>query len=59
VLLLIVWGGVVALTLVVLGAIGYGLAGAFGRLSREVAAAQRDVAPLREQAQAIAADRSE
>jgi hypothetical protein len=58
VLLLIVWGGVVALSVVVLGAIGYGLAGAFGRLSREVEAAQRDVRPLIEQAQAVAADRS-
>ena len=57
-LLLIVWGAVVVLALVVLGAIGYGLAGAFGRLVREVEAVQRDVAPLLEQAQAVAADRS-
>ena len=56
--LLIVWGVVVVLALVVLGAIGYGLAGAFGRLAREIQAAQRDVAPLLEQAQAVAADRS-
>jgi hypothetical protein len=59
VVLLIVWGAAVVLALVVLGAIGYGLAGAFGRLTKEVAAAQRDVAPLLEQAQAVAADRSE
>jgi len=57
VLLLIVWGVVVVLAVVVLGAVGYGLAGAFGRLVREVEAAQRDVAPLLEQAQAVAADR--
>jgi hypothetical protein len=58
-MLLIVWGVVVVLALVVLGAIGYGLAGAFGRLTREVAAAQREVAPLLAQARAVAADRSE
>jgi hypothetical protein len=58
VVLLIVWGVVVLLAVVVLGAIGYGLAGAFGRLLREVEAAQRDVRPLLEQAQAVAADRS-
>ena len=57
-LLLIVWGVVVVLALVVLGAIGYGLAGAFGRLTRELEGAQRDVAPLLEQAQAVAAARS-
>jgi hypothetical protein len=55
VVLWIVWGVVVVLALVVLGAIGYGLAGAFGRLTREVAAAERDVRPLLEQAQAVAA----
>jgi hypothetical protein len=55
VVLLIVWGVVVVLALVVLGAIGYGLAGAFGRLTRELAAAERDVRPLLEQAQAAAA----
>jgi hypothetical protein len=58
VVLLIVWGVVVVLSLVVLGAIGYGLAGALGRLTREIEAAQRDVRPLLEQAQAVAADRS-
>jgi hypothetical protein len=59
VLLLIVWGVVVVLAVVVLGAVGYGLAGAFGRLAREVEGAQRDVRPLLEQAQRLAADRSE
>jgi hypothetical protein len=53
--LLIVWGVAVVLALVVLGAIGYGLAGAFGRLSRELAAAERDVRPLLDQAWATAA----
>ena len=56
--LLIVWGAVVVLALVVLGAVGYSLAGAFGRLVREVEAVQRDVAPLLEQARAVAANRS-
>jgi hypothetical protein len=59
VVLLIVWGAAVVLALVVLGSIGYGLAGAFGRLTRELAAAQRDFQPLLAQAQAVAADRSE
>jgi hypothetical protein len=54
VVLLIVWGAVVVLALVVLGAVGYGLAGAFGRLTREIAAAERDVRPLLEQASAVA-----
>ncbi|MCW2702829.1 MAG: hypothetical protein JWQ37_824 [Blastococcus sp.] len=52
---LIVWIVVVVLSLVVLGAIGYGLVGAAGRLRRELAAAERDVRPLLEQAQAAAA----
>ncbi|HEY0403646.1 MAG TPA: hypothetical protein VGD09_16630 [Blastococcus sp.] len=51
---LIVWIVVVVLSLVVLGAIGYGLVGAAGRLRRELAAAERDVRPLLEQAQAVA-----
>ena len=53
-LLLIVWIVVVVLALVVLGAIAYGVLGAAGRLRREVAAAERDVRPLLEQAQATA-----
>jgi hypothetical protein len=57
VLLLIVWGAVLVLALVVLGAVGYGLAGAFGRLMHEVEGAQRDVGPLVEQARGVAANR--
>ena len=53
--LLIVWIVVVVLALVVLGAIGYGVLGAAGRLRRELEAAERDVRPLLEQAQATAA----
>jgi hypothetical protein len=52
VVLLIVWIVVVVLALVVLGAIGYGVLGAAGRLRRELEAAERDVRPLLEQAQA-------
>jgi hypothetical protein len=55
VVLLIVWIVVVVLALVVLGAIGYGVLGAAGRLRRELEAAERDVRPLLEQAQATAA----
>jgi hypothetical protein len=50
---LFVIGGLVVLALVVLGAVAYGLLGAVGRLRREVAAAQREVRPLLEQAQAV------
>ena len=52
--LLIVWIVVVVLALVVLGAITYGLLGAAGRLHRELEAAERDVRPLLERAQATA-----
>ncbi len=45
-MLLIVLGVVVVLAVVVLGALGYALVGALGRLTREMAALQRDVAPL-------------
>jgi hypothetical protein len=55
VLLLIVWIVVVVLALVVLGAIGYGVLGAAGRLGRELEAAEREVRPLLQQAQATAA----
>ena len=54
-LLLIVWIVVVVLALVVLGAIGYGVLGAAGRLGRELEAAERDVRPLIEQAKAASA----
>ena len=53
--LLIVWIVVVVLALVVLGAIAYGLMGAAGRLGRELEAAEREVRPLLERAQATAA----
>ena len=53
--LLIVWIVVVVLALVVLGAIAYGLLGAAGRLGRELEAAEREVRPLLERAQATAA----
>ena len=58
VLLLIVLGVVVVLALVVLGAIGFGLLGAVGRLTREMAALQRDVAPVAAQLQASLAEAS-
>jgi hypothetical protein len=53
--LLIVLGVVVVLALVVLGALGYGLVGALGRLTREMTALQRDVAPVVAQLQASVA----
>ena len=53
--LLLVWIVVVVLSLVVLGAIAYGLLGAAGRLGRELEAAEREVRPLLERAQATAA----
>ena len=49
---LIVWLVVVVLALVVLGVIGYGLVGAAGRLRRELEAAEREVRPLMDRAQA-------
>ena len=55
----IVWLAVVVLGLVVLGVVAYGVFGAFARLGREVAAAERDVRPLLEQAQATAARAAE
>jgi hypothetical protein len=55
VVLLIVWIVVGVSALVVLGAIGYGLLGAAGRLRRELAAAERDVRPLLERARTTAA----
>ena len=54
-LLLIVWIVVVVLALVILGAVLYGVLGAAGRLRRELQAAERDVRPLIQQAQATAA----
>lgn len=46
---------VVVLSLVVLGVLVHGLLGAAGRLARELQAAERDVRPVLEQAQATAA----
>ena len=60
-MLLLVWIGVVVLALVVLGAVGYGVFGAFTRLGREVEALDREVRPVLEQvqaAQAAAAERA-
>ena len=53
--LLIVWIVVVVLALVVLGAIGYSLLGAAGRLQRELEGAERDLRPLLDQVQATSA----
>ena len=47
-----VWIGVAVLALVVLGAVAYGVFGAFARLGREVAAFDREVRPVLEQVQA-------
>ncbi|MGY1696155.1 MULTISPECIES: hypothetical protein [unclassified Geodermatophilus] len=54
-LLWVVWIAVVVLSLVVLGAIAFGVLGAGRRLARELAAAEQDVRPVLEQAQATAA----
>jgi hypothetical protein len=53
--LLWVWIVVGVLAVVVLGGIGYGLLGSFGRLQRELQGAERDVRPLLEQLQATSA----
>jgi nitric oxide reductase large subunit len=50
-----VWIGVAVLVLVVLGAVGYGVFGAFARLGREVAAFDAEVRPVLEQVQATQA----
>ena len=49
--LMVVWAVVLVLVAVVLGGLAYGLLGAFGRLRREVAGAERDLRPLLEQLQ--------
>ena len=54
-LLWIVPAVVLVLALVVLGIVGYGVLGAFGRLNRELEAAERDVRPLLDQARATTA----
>jgi hypothetical protein len=53
--LLVVWIAVLVLALVVLGAVAYGVFGAFSRLGREVASFEREVRPLLEDVQATAA----
>jgi hypothetical protein len=53
--LLFVWIGVAVLALVVLGAVAYGVFGAFSRLGREVAAFDKEVRPVLEQVQATMA----
>ena len=50
-LLLVVWIAVAVFALVVLGSLLYSLLGAVQRLRREVAAVQRDLRPVLEQAQ--------
>jgi hypothetical protein len=57
--LLIVWIVAVVLALVVLGAVAYGVFGAFTRLGREVQAFDKEVRPVLEQAQAAAARAAE
>ncbi len=54
-MLLIVWIAVVVLALVVLGAVAYGVFGAFSRLGREAASFEREVRPVLQQVQATAA----
>ena len=54
-MLLIVWIVVAVLALGVLGALGYGLLGAAGRLRRELSGLEQDVQPLLVEAQAAAA----
>jgi len=55
VVLLIVWIVVVVLALIVLGAIGYSLLGAAGRLHKELEGAERDLRPLLDRVQATSA----
>jgi hypothetical protein len=56
---MLTWVAAVVVALLVLGIVGYGLAGAFGRLLREVQGAQRDLEPLLQQARTVAVTRSE
>jgi hypothetical protein len=59
VVLWVVVAVVPVLALVVLGVLAYGVLGAFGRLNRELEAAERDVRPLLDQARATAARAAE
>jgi hypothetical protein len=54
VVLLVVWLVVIVLAVVVLGSIAYSVLGAAGRLRHELEAAEREVRPLLEEAQATA-----
>jgi hypothetical protein len=54
VVLLVVWVVVLALAVVVLGGLAYGLFGALTRLRREVEGAEREMRPLLEQLQQTA-----
>lgn len=51
----IVLAGVLVLALVLLGIVGYGVQGAFGRLGRELEAARRDARPVVDQVGATVA----
>ncbi|NEM06926.1 hypothetical protein [Geodermatophilus normandii] len=53
--MLVVWITAAVLSLVVLGVLAHGLLGAFQRLGRELEAAESEVRPFLEQAQATAA----
>ena len=53
-MVLIVWIVVAVLAVVVLGVLAFGVLGALGRLNRELRALERDVQPLRVEAQATA-----
>nr|WP_204331342.1 hypothetical protein [Geodermatophilus sabuli] len=53
--MLVVWIAVAVLAVVVLGVLAYGLVGALRRLTGELAAFDRELAPVRSQLQATAA----
>jgi hypothetical protein len=57
--LLVVWIAVAVLAVVVLGVLAYGLVGALKRLTRELAAFDRDLQPVLAQVQATAARASD
>jgi hypothetical protein len=59
VVLLVVWIAVVVLTVVVLGAVAYGVVGAFGRLGREAAALEQETRPVLDELRAVAARAAE
>ena len=57
-LLLVVWIVVAAVAVVILGGLLFSLLGAVQRLRREVAAVQRELQPVLDQAQQLAERRS-